>query len=42
MAVPGVTLSDVQLALVAHCENTKSRFAVTGHSHRQEEDGGCS
>lgn len=28
MAVPGVTDSDVQLALVAHCENTKSRFAV--------------
>ena len=28
MAVPGVTDFDVQLALVAHCENTKSRFAV--------------
>ena len=28
LAVPGVTDSDVQLALVAHCENTKSRFAV--------------
>lgn len=28
MAVPGVTDSDVQLALVAHCENTKIRFAV--------------
>lgn len=28
MAVPGVTDSDVQLALVAHCENTKSRFAI--------------
>jgi len=28
MAVPGVTISDVQLALEAHCENTKSRFAV--------------
>ena len=28
MAVPGVTDSDVQLALVAHCENTKSSFAV--------------
>ena len=28
MAVPGVADSDVQLALVAHCENTKSRFAV--------------
>ncbi|WXR60678.1 phage tail sheath family protein [Peptostreptococcaceae bacterium AGR-M142] len=28
MAVPGVTLPEVQLALVAHCENTKSRFAI--------------
>ena len=28
MAVPGVTDPNVQLALVAHCENTKSRFAV--------------
>lgn len=28
MAVPGVTISEVQLALVAHCENTKSRFAI--------------
>lgn len=28
MAVPGVTLPEVQLALVAHCENTASRFAI--------------
>jgi len=28
MAIPGVTTPDVQLALVAHCENTASRFAV--------------
>lgn len=28
MAVPGVTLPDVQLSLVAHCEMLKSRFAV--------------
>ncbi|HBV97841.1 MAG: phage tail protein [Peptococcaceae bacterium BICA1-7] len=28
MAVPGVTTPTVQLALVAHCENTASRFAV--------------
>lgn len=28
MAVPGVTLPDVQLSLVAHCENLKSRFAI--------------
>lgn len=28
MAVPGVTIPDVQLSLVAHCENLKSRFAV--------------
>ncbi|GBF34828.1 phage tail sheath protein FI [Desulfocucumis palustris] len=28
MAVPGVTIPTVQLALVAHCENTASRFAV--------------
>ncbi len=28
MAVPGVTMPDVQLSLVAHCENTKSRFAI--------------
>ena len=28
MAVPGVTEPSVQLALVAHCENLKSRFAV--------------
>ncbi len=28
MAVPGITDPDVQLSLVAHCENAKSRFAV--------------
>ncbi len=28
MAVPGITIPDVQLSLVAHCETTKSRFAV--------------
>ncbi len=28
MAVPGITIPDVQLSLVAHCESTKSRFAV--------------
>ena len=28
MAVPGVTDPNVQLALVAHCENLASRFAV--------------
>lgn len=28
MAVPGVTMPEVVVALVAHCENTKSRFAV--------------
>lgn len=28
MAVPGITIPDVQLSLIAHCENTKSRFAV--------------
>ncbi len=28
MAVPGITEPAVQLALVAHCENLKSRFAV--------------
>jgi len=28
MAVPGITIPDVQLSLVAHCENLKSRFAV--------------
>lgn len=28
MAVPGVTIPDVVVALVAHCENTGSRFAV--------------
>ncbi|MBR1441093.1 MAG: phage tail sheath family protein [Lachnospiraceae bacterium] len=28
IAVPGVTIPEVVVALVAHCENTKSRFAV--------------
>jgi len=28
MAVPGVTEPNVQLSLVAHCENLKSRFAI--------------
>jgi len=28
MAVPGVTDPNVQLALIAHCENLKSRFAI--------------
>ena len=28
MAIPGVTIPEVVVALVAHCENTKSRFAV--------------
>jgi hypothetical protein len=28
MAVPGVTIPEVEAALVAHCENMKSRFAV--------------
>ena len=28
MAVPGVTDPNVQLSLVAHCENLKSRFAI--------------
>ncbi|MDD2620812.1 MAG: phage tail sheath family protein, partial [Syntrophomonadaceae bacterium] len=28
MAIPGVTDPNVQLSLVAHCENLKSRFAV--------------
>ena len=28
MAVPGVTIPEVQVALVAHCENLGSRFAV--------------
>ena len=28
IAVPGVTIPEVEVALVAHCENTKSRFAV--------------
>lgn len=28
MAIPGITEPSVQLALVAHCENLKSRFAI--------------
>ncbi|MBQ9632863.1 MAG: phage tail sheath family protein, partial [Lachnospiraceae bacterium] len=28
MAVPGVTMPEVEVALVAHCELTKSRFAI--------------
>ena len=28
MAVPGITMPEVVVALVAHCENLKSRFAV--------------
>ena len=28
IAVPGITIPEVQIALVAHCENLKSRFAV--------------
>lgn len=28
MAIPGVTIPEVVVSLVAHCENTKSRFAV--------------
>ena len=28
MAIPGVTIPNVQLSLVAHCENLTSRFAV--------------
>lgn len=28
IAVPGVTIPEVMAALVAHCENTRSRFAV--------------
>lgn len=28
LAVPGVTIPEVQLSLIAHCEVTKSRFAV--------------
>lgn len=28
MAIPGVTIPTVQLALVAHCENLASRFAI--------------
>lgn len=28
MAVPGITMPDVMVSLIAHCENTGSRFAV--------------
>ena len=28
MAVPGITIPEVQVALVGHCENLRSRFAV--------------
>ncbi len=28
LAIPGVTIPEVIVALIAHCENTKSRFAV--------------
>ena len=28
MAIPGITIPEVVVALVAHCENTRSRFAV--------------
>ncbi len=28
IAIPGVTIPEVEVALVAHCENMKSRFAV--------------
>lgn len=28
MSVPGVTMPEVQMSLIAHCENLKSRFAV--------------
>ncbi len=28
MAVPGITLPEVVISLVAHCENTQSRFAI--------------
>ena len=28
MAVPGITMPEVQMSLIAHCENLKSRFAV--------------
>lgn len=28
MAIPGITMPDVIVSLVAHCENTKNRFAV--------------
>jgi len=28
MAVPGITIPEVQVAMVGHCENLKSRFAV--------------
>lgn len=28
MSVPGITIPEVQMSLIAHCENLKSRFAV--------------
>ena len=28
MAVPGITIPEVVISLISHCENTKSRFAV--------------
>lgn len=28
MAVPGITMPDVIVSLIAHCENTQSRFAI--------------
>jgi len=28
MAIPGITIPEVEVALVGHCENSKSRFAV--------------
>ena len=28
MSVPGITIPEVQMSLIAHCENMKSRFAV--------------
>lgn len=28
MAVPGITMPDVVVSLIAHCENTQSRFAI--------------
>ena len=33
MAVPGVTIPEVAVALVAHCENQKNRFAVLDMPH---------